>query len=211
MSPNDDPVAERLLRLETLTRAYARFSRSAGGLGTLLGGAFCLLAYFAGALLPLTPASRTALALLPLVWIATKEWLRVSLYQAQGRVRETPDRTQYRWHVGLTAFVAIASVFIFGVVLLYARAPLRPVTAIYLAYVLALPVLTWYYLWSIPECVVGIFLICQAAVVAVGLSYPLGSQLQAPAMAVVAIVVGWREHREFLALRRDLRALGVGA
>jgi hypothetical protein len=211
MNPIDDPVAERLLRLSTLTRAYARFSRSAGGLGTLLGGTFCLLAYFAGALLPLTPVSRTALALLPLLWIATKEWLRVSLYQAQGRVRETPDRTQYRWHVSLTAFLAIGSAFIFGMVLLHARTPFRPVMAIYLVFVLALPVLSWYYLWSIPEFVVGVFLICQAAVVAVGIHYPLGSQLQAPAMAIAAIVVGWREHREFLTLRRDLRALGVGA
>jgi hypothetical protein len=211
MKTTDEPIADRLARLSALTRAYARFSRSAGGLGTLLGGAFCLVAYFAGALMPLTPVSRTALALLPLAWIASKEWLRVGLYQAQGRVREAPDRVQYRWHVGLTVFVAATSVLIFGVVLFYAHAPFSPVTAIYLAYVLALPVLTWYFLWSIPEAVVGIFLICQAAVVAVGIHYPLGSQLQAPVMAIVAIVVGWREHREFLKVRSDLRALGVSA
>ena len=95
MQQTDSLFLERLDRLEGLTRAYARFSRSAGGLGTLMGGVFCLVVYFTGALLPLTIATRTALALCPLVWIAVKEWLRTGLYQAQGRVLEVPRRHVY--------------------------------------------------------------------------------------------------------------------
>jgi hypothetical protein len=207
-----DSLSERLVRLATLTRTYSRYSRSAGGLGTLLGGVFCLLSYFGGALLPLTPFLRVILALLPLVWIAAKESLRLGLYQAQGGVREELDRSQQRWHLGLTVFLAIGSVLIIGCVLFYRHAALPYVAWIYLAYVVALPVLTWYFLWSIPECAVGGFLLCQAAVAAAGLTYPLiGFQLWAPVMAVFAILVGWREHRAFRTLRRELEACRVDA
>jgi hypothetical protein len=206
-----DPTPGRLAQIEALTRRYARYSRSAGGLGTLLGGVFCLLSYFGGALLPLTLGLRVSLALLPLAWIAAKEWIRLTLYQSQGRVRETPERSQWRWHVGLTAFIAIASLAIICAVLFHTHASRHPVAWLYLAYVAALPVLTWYFLWSIPEFVVGGFLLCQAAVAAAGLTYPLGSQIQAPLMAIVAILVGWREHREFRALRRDLEAARASA
>ncbi len=211
MDTTPEALSDRLTKLSTLTRAYSRYSRSAGGLGTLLGGGLCLLSYLGGALLPLTPALRITLALLPAVWIAAKEWLRHVLYQPAGRLREAPDRTQHRWHVGLTAFLAIASAAILCTALFYGRAPLRPGVAIYMAYVLALPFVAWYFLWSIPELVVGIFLLCQAALAAAGLTYPLGSQLQAPAMAIVALLLGWREHRAFRALRRELAALEVGA
>lgn len=211
MELTTDPLSERLARLATLTRAYSRYSRSAGGLGTLLGGVFCLLSYFGGALLPITPLLRVVLALLPLVWIATKESLRLGLYQAQGGVREELDQSQQRWHIGLTAFLAIGSVLIVGCVLFYRHTPLPSVAWIYLAYVVALPVIGWYFLWSIPEFVVGGFLVCQAAIAAVGLTYPLGSQLQAPLMAVLAILVGWREHRAFRTLRRELEACRVDA
>ena len=211
MELTTDPLSERLARLSTLTRAYARYSRSAGGLGTLLGGVFCLLSYFGGALLPLTPLLRVVLALLPLIWIAAKEWMRFKLYQSQGRVHEAPDQSQWRWHAGLTAFLAVVSLTVICGVLFYTPAARHPAVWVYLAYVAALPVLTWYFLWSIPELVVGGFLLCQAAVAAAGLTYPLGSQLQAPLMAVVAILVGWREHREFRALRRELEASRVAA
>ncbi len=206
-------AAVQLDRLEQLTRRYARFSRSAGGLGTLLGGVLCLIAYFAGALLPLDSVGRVSLASLPLVWIAAKELLRRRLYQRHGRVCESRDAAQWRWHAGLTCVLAAGSAAILWFVVPRTLAAPQWPHLVSTLLIALLPVLAWFYLWAVEEFVVGVFLICQAAVVVAGFHYPLGSQVQAPLMAGLAIAVGWRQHREFRAVEAQLAAAcggGVG-
>jgi hypothetical protein len=88
----------RLRELESLTRAYARFSRSAGGLGSVLGGALCLLSYFLGALLPLTPALQVGLIAIPFVWLLSKGWLVRRYYQRFGRAEEMQTRFEHILH-----------------------------------------------------------------------------------------------------------------
>ena len=46
--PMSANVETRLHELESLTRSYARYSRSAGGMSSVLGGVLCLIAYLGG-------------------------------------------------------------------------------------------------------------------------------------------------------------------
>ena len=200
--------------LSELTRRYARFSRSAAGLGSVLGGVLALVAYFTGALAPLAPWSRLLLASTPLVWIGAKEALRHRYYQRFGRVVERPDRSEYRWHVVLTIFIAVVSagvtvVMVGGMVMSgWTALPLARWLG-YMAFVVALPFLVWRYMRTMAEFVVGVFLVAQAALVLGGGNYELGQQIQAPVFAVVLIVFGIREHLEFRVLTRRLGGAGA--
>lgn len=201
--------------LSELTRRYARFSRSAAGLGSVVGGVLALVAYFTGALAPLAPWSRLLLATTPLLWIGAKELLRHRYYQRFGRVVERPDPSHHRWHVALTIFIAVLSVGIVVVVvggLIMGGWRTEPFSQWlgYLAFVVAMPFLVWRYMRTMVEFVVGVFLVAQAAVVLGGGNYELGQQLQAPVFAVVLIVFGVREHLEFRALARRLEGAGAG-
>src|SRR5690606_32412100 len=192
-------------RLGTLTRRYARYSRTAGGLGSVLGGVLVLVTYFVGALaLPKSVEGRLALASAPLIWIAGKELLRTRFYQQLGRVQESMTPSERRWHLGFTLFTAIVSVAVIAFLLVSARDDLArlatPGRLGYLAFVAAMPLLAWRFMRTPLEFIIGIFLVAQAAVVLAGGHYALGEQPQAPIVAVVLIVVGIRQHMEFHSL-----------
>lgn len=203
-------------QLQDLTRRYARFSRRAAGLGNVLGGVLYLIVFFVGTLAPLQTWSRLLLALTPIVWIVAKETLRRRYYQRYGRVSEPADRSVWRWHAALTAFTALIS----GSILVYAliRAATDPPDAFawqalgYLAFVIAMPVLVWLYLWTAEEFIVGVGLITQAAVILAGGNYGLlGANTGAALFAVVMIALGIRQHGDFMRLERELRARRGGA
>lgn len=201
-------------QLSEVTRQYARFSRSAAGLGSVLGGVLTLVAYFVGALMPLTPWVRLILAATPLVWIGGKEVLQRRYYQRYGRVVEREGRGDRWWRIAWTAFVAVVSLVIVGAVVheAWSRgdwAPLGDVRLIgYLVFIGALPFLVWRYMRTAWEFIIGVFLMTQAAVVLVGGNYELGQQIQAPVVAVVLIGLGIREHLQFRALLRRLSGPG---
>lgn len=193
-----------------LTRRYARFSRSAAGLGSVVGGVFVLAAYFVGALAPLTVWIRAALAALPFVWLVVREVLRRRLYQRHGRVSEMVPVSDRRWHYLFTAFTGLVSTGILvwiGMDLLSGR--LVPpagwlALAGYMAFIAAQPFLVMFFLWTPLEFIIGVFLIAQAAVVVAGGHYELGQQIQAPVTAVVLMALGLVQHREFRRLERRL-------
>jgi cell shape-determining protein MreD len=196
--------------LRDLTRRYARFSRSAAGLGSVVGGVFVLVAYFVGALAPLTVWIRAVLVALPFVWLVVREVLRRHLYQRHGRVAEIVQARNRRWHYVFTGFTGLVST---GILVWIATDLLsgRPVPepgwlalAGYIAFVAALPFLVLFFLWTPLEYIIGIFLIAQAAVVVAGGHYVLGQQIQAPVAAVVLIALGLAQHREFRLLEHRL-------
>lgn len=200
-------------RLAELTRRYARFSVSAGGLGSALGGALVLVTYFVGALVPdLSLGARLALASAPLLWIAAKELLRGRYYQRFGRVDEARTVSDRRLHLWLTLFTTAVSVVIVAVVLIAGRGrPWDAGTLGYLGYVVAMPFLVWYFMRTPLEFVAGVFLVSQAALMLGGSSYGLWEQPQAPIGGLVLLVMGVRQHREFLGLDRELRELRENA
>lgn len=196
--------------LGELTRRYARYSLSAGGLSNVLGGALVLAAYFIGALAaPASFGGRLALASAPIVWIVAKELLRRHYYQRLGKVEEVRTAADRRWHLGFTLFSAVISVAVVAGVMAAARNDPTTLTdpgvVGYLLFVAAMPLLAWFYMRTPLEFIAGIFLIAQAAVVLAGGHYELGSQLQAPIAAVVLILYGLRQHLEFRSLQRELR------
>lgn len=212
--PNLD---DRLHEVESLTRRYARYSRSAGGLGSVLGGVLCLVSYLAGALLPLTPALRMVLVAIPVVWLLGKAWLAHRYYQRLGHVEEQEELSQARVHrlaIATTLLVAIACTW----KLLGEGWPPTPGTLGYLVLLWLLPLATWRWLRSPLDFIVGTFLFCQAALACAGRVYPLVGTthstqaalmsivtLEFPLAALAMIVAGIVQHRRFRQLHAQLQ------
>ncbi len=196
----------QLDRLSELTARYASYSRSAGGLSLVIGGVLCLLTFVLGATLTLTPAWRYALTAAPLLWLLSKELLRAFYYQRQGGALERLSDKQRRAHLWMVAYLAVMSALIVGVVVWNAgaRAWQWPGIA-YVVLVAAMPLVAARWFWSTGDFLVGVLLICQAAVVVSGGHYPWYWILIAAAFAAIAITSGWREHRDYLQLREELR------
>jgi hypothetical protein len=192
-------------RLAALTKGYARFARSAAGLGTVLGGVL-LLAMWAGSnLLDLDTGGRLALATFPIVWIVAKELLRRRYYLRHGLVRDAWEPAQRRWHIGFTAFTAAVASWIVFVVIRAAidAGGLPPGKVGYLAFVIAMPACVWWFMRSTEEFLVGVVLFSQAAVIVAGGEYPWWN-LHFAAFALISIVAGFKQHRDYLKLDRAL-------
>lgn len=104
-------VASRVDQIQALTRRYARYSRSAGGLSSVLGGVLCLVAYFGGPLLPASPWATLVLIAIPAVWLLAKGWMIRRYYQQLGRVEQqesAPERRAHRLNVVVVVLVALA-------------------------------------------------------------------------------------------------------
>lgn len=199
--PTDD-----LDHLRDLTERYARYSRGAGGLSLVLGGVLLLGAFLIGATLPLGPGMRIALACLPAAWLLSKELLRRGYYQRDGVALQQVSptlRRQRRW-MAIYLF-AIAALVVGGVLWMNGLALPPPGILAYLLLVAALPFAAMRWFWSVGDFLVGVLLFCQAAVVSAGGAYGGAWLLYVAGCAGIAIVVGVREHREYLALRAALR------
>lgn len=216
-------AADRLGELEAVTRDYARYSRSAGGVVWVLGGVLCLLAYAAGAVHPQPLALRFTLMALPLVWLLAGQLLRRRYYQHLGHVEERPTVGQRRQHVlslAVTLLVAVAVTVSVWPHAWHAHGAERMGSIGYLLLVWALPLATWRWLRSPLDFIVGVFLFCQGALAAAGTAYPLIGTTHAmqatlmslvalmfPLAAVAMIVAGIRQHRRFQSLRMRLARL----
>ncbi|MBD8874036.1 hypothetical protein IHE47_14540 [Rhodanobacter sp. DHB23] len=212
-------MREKLDELESLTREYARYSRSAGGLSSVLGGACCLLAYLLGGLLPPTPALRIVLVALPLTWLLARRGMERHYYQRFGHVEEQEGAVERRTHrlcIGAALLVAVSvtvSALSHG-----ARLSMGVVAYLALAWLLVLA--GWRWLRSPLDFVVGTFLFCQAAVSCAGFAYPVMGTVAAgldPPMALLALLFplaallliarGVADHRRFRPLCERLLQL----
>lgn len=203
-------LPDRLAELEAVTREYARFSRSAGGLGSVLGGLLCLASYAAGGLLGTSGPARAALIAIPFVWIVCKELMRRHYYQHLGAAAEQETRRERNGRVVTTAVTALVSIMVTAGVL--ARGDRVMDVAGYLAVVAAMPIVAWLWLRVPLEFVTGIFLMCQAAVAFNGSAYPLlGVAIVFPFAAVGLIVAGVRDHLRFRRVTERIGRLTGGA
>ncbi|HEY0037487.1 MAG TPA: hypothetical protein VGB66_12400 [Longimicrobium sp.] len=203
-------LPDRLAELEAVTREYARFSRSAGGLGSVLGGVLCLASYAAGGLLGTSGPVRAALIAIPIVWIVSKELMRRHYYQHLGAAAERETRRERNGRVITTALTALISITVAALVL--ARGDRVMDMAGYLAVVAASPVVAWLWLRTSLEYVTGTFLMCQAALAFNGSAYPLLSvAIVFPFAAVGLIVAGVRDHLRFRRVSERIGRLTGGA
>ncbi|MGB7159067.1 MAG: hypothetical protein WBD40_13445 [Tepidisphaeraceae bacterium] len=221
MHPAVSPSLPSLDALEAVTRDLSRFAGSAAGLGSVLGGAFCLVAYLAHGAFPSLPVpARFVFATFPFLWIVAKEILRRRYYQQFGLAIPPAswlNRLAYVFCFVVTC-VACAKITIKVIALVPTWNPpaveyviiLLPAMG-YLAIVMLLPFCVLCFR-SVGEYIVGVFLLCQAAVGLVGVQYRFTDTYNAsvPVMCVMLIAVGTYQHRRFLVARDrlfDLRAV----
>jgi uncharacterized membrane protein YidH (DUF202 family) len=218
-----DEVHDRLQDLEGLTRSYARYSRNAGGLSSVLGGVLCLLAYFGGQLLHGVAVASAVLIAIPAVWLLAKGWMTRRYYQRWGHVEEQETPAERRTHWFCVGVVLLVALVITAVLAVSARPhpwSLPSGMLGYLALLWLLVLAAWRWLRSPLDFIVGVFLFCQAAMVSGGGYYPLigtTHTLQATQMSLVALMFplaalvmianGVREHRQFQQLRQRLQQL----
>lgn len=209
----------RLCELESLTRDYARYSRSAGGLASVLGGVSCLLAYLLGGLLPSTPVLRIVLVALPVAWLLARQGMAHRYYQRFGHVEEQERAAERRTHRSCIGVTLIVAVLVTVSALSHGAHPSLG-TVGYLALVWLLVLACWRWLRSPLDFIVGVFLFCQASLLCVGRSYPVMGTVAAtanppmallallfPLVALLMIARGVADHRHFLQLRERLLQL----
>jgi hypothetical protein len=220
---------QRLQELELLTRSYARYSHSAGGLGSVLGGVLCLTSYLAGGLLPLSLSLRILLMCMPFLWLLAKGGLARFYYQRFGHVEEQETEAERRRQRRVVFLATVIALFI-EVGVLVSVWPnwesLIPNGVEYMVLVLMVPVGAVFWMRTRLEFIVGTFLFCQAAVVCAGFTYPLPGMahtfsfgllsivtLMFPIAALVMIRVGVMDHRRFhkiVTRMEELRAATAG-
>lgn len=205
-----DVTADPAARFQALTHQYSRYSRSAGGLSAVAGGVACLASYFAGAVLASTAVLQTLLIVIPLLWLAGKQWLAHRYYQRLGRVEELTTLSARRYHLLFSGFTAAVSLLVVGRVagrlVPLGDSPIDLRALGYCAVVVCLPIVVWRWLRTPLEFIVGVFLLCQAALAFVGRSYDFGLGTAAfPVASAALILTGLRDHRRFLQLRAEMR------
>lgn len=216
-------VHTRMHELEALTRSYARYSRNAGGLSSVLGGVLCLMAYFGGPLLHGFAPATAVLIAIPGVWLLAKGWMTRRYYQRLGHVEQIETQAERLLHWFCVGFVLLVALAITASVAFSDRLNLWSLPAGMIGYLVLLWLLVvaaWRWLRSPLDFIVGVFLFCQAAVVSAGSYYPLIGMTDTPQewqMSLIAlmfplaglamIVNGVREHRQFQQLRQRLQQL----
>lgn len=203
---------ERLRAVQELTRAYASYSQHRSGLGNVLGGLAGLLAYFVG-LLAGPGATTAAITIAATIgWLVGKEVIRRRVYQAFGSAQAPWPAADRRLQIGLTAFLAAVSIWVLAMQVQLGRLG-EPRYWPYILVVAVTPLIAWRFLRTQSEFIVGVFLLCASAVTSAGGAYSLAENgllyVFVPVAAVALIVLGLREHRQFLTLRDQLRANGV--
>lgn len=200
-------AAMDLDQLAQRTARYARYSLSAGGLSSVLGGILLIVAFTFNAFADLGPLLRGALAATPAIWLIAKELLRRRYYQRDGAVLQTPSPKERRQHFWIVVYLAAIALVVLGfmvaAILRDGALPDGPMIG-YILVVVALPLAAWRWFWSVSDFLVGVLLFCQSAVVIAGSNYPATWLLYVAACAGIAVFYGWREHRDYLALRAEL-------
>jgi len=198
-------------QLAARAQRYARYSRSAGGLSSVIGGILLFASFLANAYLELAAVNRVVLALAPLLWLLAKELLRVGYYQRDGRVLQAPTEKEKRSHRWTVIYLGVISALVLGMLAYSAFQAGRVPDAGMLGYaviVATLPLIAWRWFWSVSDFLVGVLLMCQSAVVIGGGNYPPIWLLYVGACAAIAVLYGLREHRDYLALKAEFAAQG---
>ncbi len=203
-----DTIAE----VQGLTREYASYSRSRGGLANVLGGVVGLVIFGALWAFGGNPATAALTVGLTLVWLVGKEVIRRRLYQGFGEAREVWTGQSRRTHQVLV-WIFTPLLLAFAVWIVAAGWLSRPAVAVpYLVFCLATPWIMWRYLYTLNEIMIGVGLLFMSAVTTSGHTPALLGLLTVPCYAAAMIPLGLTEHRQFKGLRTRLQARrGAGA
>lgn len=192
--------------LADLTRRYARYSRSAGGIAAIIGGALCIAMFVFGLTVELTPTLRIVLASAPLVWIASKEVLTRTYYQRFGRVEQRISAKERRAHLSFTLFITLISfIILVGVFVKYGLSGLTWPLMGSMAITFIMPFVVWRWMWSNSDFIVGVSMLCQSAVILNGGNYSLNFLgYYMIGAGLLSIAMGIKEHIEYKQLYSEL-------
>jgi hypothetical protein len=205
------PTPDSLTRFQTLTRDYARYSRSAAGLGSVIGGAFgiavSLIVTDADPSLPV----RAMLVLAVPLWLLAKTWLRDHYYQRHGAAEESLDAFHTRVErVSQGALAAIAAIVlaVCALLVLFGTPKIAGLPFVNQFALVAAPLfaLLFHRRINTPvEMLVAINLIVQTVIAASG-SQPR-SQGSILLWAVMLMIIGGYEHLRYRSIEARLRQI----
>ncbi len=202
---------DTIVEVQGLTREYASYSRSRGGLANVLGGVVGLVVFGAIWLFGGNPATAALTAGLTIVWLIGKEVIRRRLYRGFGEAREVWTGSSRNTH-RFTALILTVALLVCAALLVATGWATKPVAWPYLVGCLVTPWILWRYLYTIHETMIGFGLLFMCAITASGHTPALLGLAFVPAYAAAMIPLGLAEHRQFRALQTRLHArAGAGA
>ncbi len=208
---------QRITEQQARVEEYASYSLSKGGLGKVLGGVIGIVIVLMGTLVGAGTWTGILTIALTLIWLFGKEIIRTRLYRPFGQAVQNWSPSERQMHVTLTGFVALISLLVVIAVLITGRQIDQDHTWIYLFFTILMPVLTWFFLRTPIEFVVGVFLLAACAIHGSGGAYsliPADTSFVELAMisatwspflgSIVLIRMGWQEHQRFQSLKAQL-------
>lgn len=197
---------------DELERGYRRFARNAGGVTNIAAGGLILAAYFLATLIDrLGSWTRVVFALTPFVWIGVKELLRRRYARRHRSGEEPTSDAQRQWHRLFTAITALVGVMVV-VVAVASRSDASFPTgralplAGYVLFGVATPIAVWFFVRTMEEILVGLFLVAQAALFLVATDLELGTRIEMPVAASVALLLGVKQQMDYRRLDAEVSA-----
>lgn len=209
----DKTMMQAIQQRQALTEEYATFSQSRGGLGKVLGGVAGIIVVLAGSLLGNGMVTAVITIVATLLWLIGKEVIRARMYRTFGDVKEIWTAEQRHSHFLSTGIAGFICAIVAGLILFNGDIN-EPEMWVYLAFVILLPFVSWRFLRTPLEFIVGVFLLAACAVHGSGGAYSLFSGELTAVLptwssfigALVLIAIGWQEHRRFQQLAAQMQA-----
>jgi hypothetical protein len=203
--------------IEELEAGYGRFASNAGGVTNVAAGGLILAAYFLATMIDVLGAwTRALLGLTPFAWVAVKELLRKQYARRHGASNEWIEGSHRRWHRLFTSITALIGAMVVAVAVASLSDASFPVGRAlpFWAYVLfgvATPIVVWRFVRTREEILVGLFLVAQAAFFLVSANLELGTGIQMPVVAGVALLLGVKQRLEYRQLDGEVRCRRASA
>ena len=203
--------SQHLEQLQTLTREYAKFSRSAAGWGIIIGGALGLALYaIISTQSNLSVWARVLCGLAPILWLTSKQLLQRRYYQRLGQVFETDPNPKWLTQVIQGGLLAIL-VCIIGIIVVASFIRPERILSVPAAQMIMLVIVCAYGLYAtrqisnIAEMLVALHLYLNTFFVLLGLSKVPDSLWALPLCSGVLVVMGIYEHLQYKVIERQLK------
>ena len=211
MNATPHAQAKNLEHLQTLTREYAKFSKSAAGWGSIIGGALGLALYAIITQFPNLPTwARVLCGFVPILWITAKQLLQRRYYQRLGQVLENDPNPKWVMQLiqgGLLGMMICLTVT--GLVALFIRP--EKILSIAAPQLVMLVILCAYGLWasfqlnSVVEMLVALQLFLNAFFILIGSENTPGSLWALPACSALLLLIGIYEHLQYKIVEGQLK------
>lgn len=203
----------KLEQLQTLTREYAKFSRSATGLGSVIGGMIGLAIFLIGAFTNPPLWARALMVLAIPIWFVLKAWLRNHYYQRRGMALENLDKLSSnveRFVQGGIGGIAAVMLIVCAFLVITNPEKIANLPALNKMALIAAPLaglLLCRQINTVLEMLVVMNLMIQTVLLASGANWTWGNQATMLLYSGLLIMIGLIEHVRFRKLELQLKNL----